>query len=180
MCHMSHVMCDRSHVTCHMFFLLLFLFGHSGETSWWRVCYQRGYAGAMSYYFLKKLNILCNSKEKLTKTNHFQWLLTDFAGCIDMATLWFKSWIFVGQQPLAGLLKSLQFLCHRAADGRIKPWHTELCFICCGLGLSALTVIMIFKALALWADAFYKSKCQSVCLCVRVSVCVSVHFWGTV
>ena len=30
----------------------------------------------------------------------------------------------------------------------------------------------LFKASALWADAFYKSKCPSV----RVSVCVSVHF----
>ena len=36
--------------------------------------------------------------------------------------------------------------------------------------------IYIFKALALWADAFYKSKCPSVCLCVCVSVCPSVHF----
>ena len=31
---------------------------------------------------------------------------------------------------------------------------------------------MIFKASALWADAFYKSKCPSVCLSVCVSVCV--------
>ena len=34
----------------------------------------------------------------------------------------------------------------------------------------------LFKASAPWADAFYKSKCPSV----RVSVCPSVHFWGTV
>ena len=34
----------------------------------------------------------------------------------------------------------------------------------------------IFKALALWADAFYKSKCPYVCLPVCLSVCVSVHF----
>ena len=34
----------------------------------------------------------------------------------------------------------------------------------------------VFKASALWADAFYKSKCPSV----RLSVCLSVHFWGTV
>ena len=34
----------------------------------------------------------------------------------------------------------------------------------------------VFKALALWADAFYKSKCPYVCVCV----CVCVHFWGTV
>ena len=33
---------------------------------------------------------------------------------------------------------------------------------------------LIFKASALWADAFYKSKCPSVCPCVRVSVCPSV------
>ena len=30
----------------------------------------------------------------------------------------------------------------------------------------------IFKASALWADAFYKSKCPYVCLFVCVSVCV--------
>ena len=30
----------------------------------------------------------------------------------------------------------------------------------------------IFKASALWADAFYKSKCPSVCLSVRLSVCL--------
>ena len=35
---------------------------------------------------------------------------------------------------------------------------------------------VIFKASALWADAFYKSKCPYVCL----FVCLSVHFWGTV
>ena len=34
----------------------------------------------------------------------------------------------------------------------------------------------LFKASALWADAFYKSKCPSVC----VSVCPCVHFWGTI
>ena len=34
----------------------------------------------------------------------------------------------------------------------------------------------IFKASALWADAFYKSICPSV----RLYVCTSVHFWGTV
>ena len=38
----------------------------------------------------------------------------------------------------------------------------------------------VFKASALWADAFYKSKCPYVCLCVCLCVCVCVHFWGTV
>ena len=32
------------------------------------------------------------------------------------------------------------------------------------------------KASALWADAFYKSKCQSVCLSVRVSVCSLLRY----
>ena len=32
----------------------------------------------------------------------------------------------------------------------------------------------MFKAFALWADAFYKSKFPYVCVCVFV--CVSVHF----
>ena len=31
---------------------------------------------------------------------------------------------------------------------------------------------VIFKALALWADTFYKSKCPYVCLFVCLSVCV--------
>ena len=28
----------------------------------------------------------------------------------------------------------------------------------------------LFKVSALWTDAFYKSKCPSACLCVRLSV----------
>ena len=32
--------------------------------------------------------------------------------------------------------------------------------------------INVFKASALWTDAFYKSKCPSVCLSVCLSVCV--------
>ena len=41
---------------------------------------------------------------------------------------------------------------------------------------------LVFKASALWADAFYKSICPSVCVSVRPSVCpcVCLHFWGTV
>ena len=35
-------------------------------------------------------------------------------------------------------------------------------------------VYEIFKASALWADAFYKSKCPSVCLSVCLSLCLSV------
>ena len=35
-------------------------------------------------------------------------------------------------------------------------------------------VISIFKASALWADAFYMAKCQYVCLFVCLSVCLSV------
>ena len=35
-------------------------------------------------------------------------------------------------------------------------------------------VQIIFKASALWADAFYKSKCPSVCPSVRLSVRLSV------
>ena len=37
-------------------------------------------------------------------------------------------------------------------------------------------LFITFKASALWADAFYKSKCPSVCVFVRPSVCLSVHF----
>ena len=52
-------------------------------------------------------------------------------------------------------------------------WHVS-CVTC------QVSCVIIFKASALWADAFYKSKCPYVCLCVCVSVCLSVHFWGTV
>ena len=41
------------------------------------------------------------------------------------------------------------------------------------MSLKQQYVYMLFKASALWADAFYKSKCPYVCLCVRLSVCVS-------
>ena len=34
----------------------------------------------------------------------------------------------------------------------------------------------LFKALALWADAFYKSKCPSVCPCVCLSVCSILRY----
>ena len=46
-----------------------------------------------------------------------------------------------------------------AAGGRTSSW------------IIPFVVKNIFKASALWADAFYKSKCPSVCL----YVCVSVH-----
>ena len=38
--------------------------------------------------------------------------------------------------------------------------------------------VQLYKALALLADAFYKSICPYMCVClsVRVSVCVCVHF----
>ena len=39
-----------------------------------------------------------------------------------------------------------------------------------GHGKNALE--FFFKASALWADAFYKSKCPYICLCVCVSVCL--------
>ena len=37
-------------------------------------------------------------------------------------------------------------------------------------------VLQIFKASALWADAFYKSKCPSVCPCVCLSVCSLLRY----
>ena len=40
--------------------------------------------------------------------------------------------------------------------------------------------VTIFKASALWADAFYKSKCPSVCLCVRLYVCSLLRYRLTV
>ena len=60
-----------------------------------------------------------------------------------------------------------------------RKWR-EYCFevFFCELVVIYKCISMIlsdFKASALWADAFYKSKCPSVCL----SVCPSVHFWGS-
>ena len=43
-----------------------------------------------------------------------------------------------------------------------------------GVTCHACPVYQIFKASALWADAFYKSICPSVCLSVRPYVCLSV------
>ena len=52
----------------------------------------------------------------------------------------------------------------------------SLSLFCFLMSLSHVTVMCcchkIFKALALWADAFYKLKCSSVCPCVRPSVSV--------
>ena len=42
--------------------------------------------------------------------------------------------------------------------------------------LKRVTLIFIFKASTLWADAFYKSKCPSVCLSVRLSVCSLLRY----
>ena len=41
-------------------------------------------------------------------------------------------------------------------------------------------VILVFKASALWADAFYKSKCPYVCLFVCVCVCSLLRYHLTV
>ena len=37
-------------------------------------------------------------------------------------------------------------------------------------------LLMIFKASALWANAFYKSKCPSVCLSVCPCVCSLLRY----
>ena len=56
-CHMSRVRCHKSHVTRHNNF---FFFGQSGESYWWRVCYQRGLPRLVSLYtwFLYKLHYM--------------------------------------------------------------------------------------------------------------------------
>ena len=41
--------------------------------------------------------------------------------------------------------------------------------------LSRLLECRLFKASALWADAFYKSKCPCVCPSVRLSVRLFLH-----
>ena len=55
----------------------------------------------------------------------------------------------------------------------------------CQMGTKIVLVIFhIFKASALWADAFYKSKfpyvCLFVCLCVCLSVCSLLRYRLTV
>ena len=55
----------------------------------------------------------------------------------------------------------------------------ERCFVYrmrdfCILNFSFFSIICLFKALALWADAFYKSICPYVCPSVRLSVRLSV------
>ena len=51
-CYVSNFMFHMSHVINFVlrFFLLFFLlfFRQSGETSWWRVCYKRGYSAQFS------------------------------------------------------------------------------------------------------------------------------------
>ena len=42
------------------------------------------------------------------------------------------------------------------------------------------SVCKVFKASALWADAFYKLICPYVCVSVCLSVRLCAHFWGTV
>ena len=58
-CHMSHVMCHMSHVTCHMSKNCLFSssFRQCGETSWWRVCYQRGLTRLVLWEYSHHLSI---------------------------------------------------------------------------------------------------------------------------
>ena len=56
----------------------------------------------------------------------------------------------------------------------LREWSTST--ICHMSRVTCQVSGFLFKASALWADAFYKSICPSVCL----SVCVFVHFWGTV
>ena len=50
--------------------------------------------------------------------------------------------------------------------------------------LNCPNFVTIFKATALWADAFYKSKCLSVCVsvcpCVRLCVCSLLRYRLTV
>ena len=69
-----------------------------------------------------------------------------------------------------------------------KRWDAGASFLVTGVAwhkthVRQLTIIIwdsvspiggIFKASALWADAFYKSKCPSVCPSVCLSVCLSV------
>ena len=59
----------------------------------------------------------------------------------------------------------------------------------CGLAVVVLSFmyggggcwdVAIFKASALWADAFYKSKCPYICVCVCLCVCSLLRYRLTV
>ena len=72
------------------------------------------------------------------------------------------------------LIYATQTDVHDIVKRVIRPgWYTKWILIDPTFGLYVR--FSIFKASALWADAFYKSKCPYVCL----SVCVFT-FWGTV
>ena len=60
--------------------------------------------------------------------------------------------VFMGQKAYLG-----------GISGSIPIGRESRCLRCAGF--------LFFKASPLWADAFFKSKCQCVC-----SVCPSVHF----
>ena len=68
----------------------------------------------------------------------------------------------------------------------VKPLNWEIkCLTFCNQSyVSINTTFKLFKASALWADAFYKSKCPSVCLsvcpCVRLCVCSLLGYRLTV
>ena len=89
MCHLSHVTWNVLHVTCHMsqvtsqnILLFSFLFRQSGETSWWRVCYQQGlpclvcsFSLFCFYVKLDETALLHFTPVKITMALHFLKLL---------------------------------------------------------------------------------------------------------
>ena len=56
--HMSHVMCHISCVICTFSHFLLNFFGQSFEASRWRVCYQRGLLRLVFFYHISTKCIL--------------------------------------------------------------------------------------------------------------------------
>ena len=78
-CHMSEVMC---HMSCVLFFLYFFWRGggeQSGDTYWWRVCYQQGLNQIVFFY----LTFLC-----ITNSQFFWYLCLvhvnfNFLSCIQ-------------------------------------------------------------------------------------------------
>ena len=54
---------------------------------------------------------------------------------------------------------------------QIWPWYNWVCQLTNRRSVQ-IALALIFKASALWADVFYKSKCPFVCPSVLLSVCV--------
>ena len=98
MCHMSHVTCHMLRVTCHMSHVMchmsqfLLLCGQSGETYWWRVCYQQGLLRLVFTFILVStfalLYIFFLVAPIFNISSLVQWFFKDFYRFLHNITFW--------------------------------------------------------------------------------------------